>query len=560
MSSLSVGTPAAPSYPKTIQKILESLVEDDPSPMPAITHDIKGIQQKYAELAKDILAKAKGGQPIGAAENENVSVAVDLMEISQKLVFEGNKQQIEVDKLYQNNATESAKHKADVWAYVQAKQVEITKAMVAVQLEAEKFRETMYAAEQDRELKKQEQDFRQKMEANRFAAELREREFKNYVQLQQLKGKDQKDGSAVSADQSIKLTSPFLHQAATLGNVPLMQSYLEAGFDISELNDRGDTPLACAIRAGHLDVAKLLYQKGVKKSFRNKHEQIYLHLAVKSGKKDMVAWVYSWSKTESESLDRRGSTPLALAVRGKHLDIAQFLVNEAHASCLVRDKQVRSLLHLSVSGTDPEMTKWLLSLDVVKKNLLHSTDAKGLYPIQTAVLNGQVDHCKELVNQGAKLHVEDKQKRTLMHLAAEAGHCEMIEWLNGQSEFLSIKDSEGKTPLASGVAAGNTEAVRLLLQLGADKNVRIRGNTLLHLALSKGTYALIDLLLQYDSVLEVENDEGHTPLQLAVLSGRKDLADYLYGRGASLNRKNKLQETPLAPCGEVRKCRDSSMG
>ena len=82
--------------------------------------------------------------------------------------------------------------------------------------------------------------------------------------------------------------------------------------------------------------------------------------------------------------------------------------------------------------------------------------------------------------------------------------------------------------LHAAVAAGNAEAVRLLLDHGADANARQQvGYTPLMGAASAGRADLADLLLRHGGDPSLVNEEGKTAAQIAREHGHADLAERL---------------------------------
>ena len=85
------------------------------------------------------------------------------------------------------------------------------------------------------------------------------------------------------------------------------------------------------------------------------------------------------------------------------------------------------------------------------------------------------------------------------------------------------------------------EAVQLVLQLGADVNATNQnGDTALHIAASKGSNAIVQLLVAKGAKLNLKNKLGQTPLSLTELlvsesarSRLKSTVDLLQKLGAS---------------------------
>ena len=91
----------------------------------------------------------------------------------------------------------------------------------------------------------------------------------------------------------------------------------------------------------------------------------------------------------------------------------------------------------------------------------------------------------------------------------------MIKLLIKHKANVNAKNMYGQTALMnmSGVNK-NTEAVRILLEAGANPNVKTNDkSTPLFSCVNHGTVEDAQELLKYGAIIQVTNDEGITPLQ-----------------------------------------------
>jgi ankyrin repeat protein len=93
---------------------------------------------------------------------------------------------------------------------------------------------------------------------------------------------------------------------------------------------------------------------------------------------------------------------------------------------------------------------------------------------------------------------------------------------------------EGDDILGRFAACGGAEAVRWLLEHGANPNVKSEeGRTPLHLAAERNTGTkVIKLLIDHGADLNAKTADGHTPLYLAKLNNKRVVAKYLRQAGA----------------------------
>lgn len=108
------------------------------------------------------------------------------------------------------------------------------------------------------------------------------------------------------------------------------------------------------------------------------------------------------------------------------------------------------------------------------------------------------------------------------------------------------------TPLMREAEKGNTEAVRRLIEQGADVNAREKmyDSTALMFAAGSGKIDTVRLLLENGADINAKNKLGSTALMLASMNGRTEVARLLAAKGADANAMNKYGATALDHAGE----------
>jgi HEAT repeat protein/ankyrin repeat protein/predicted acylesterase/phospholipase RssA len=101
-----------------------------------------------------------------------------------------------------------------------------------------------------------------------------------------------------------------------------------------------------------------------------------------------------------------------------------------------------------------------------KKKNLTQCDKKKYYPIQCAVMEGDLNAMVSLLKQEkSEKHVVTKEDNTLLHLAAQYGHLPIVEWLIDKEDFDSHqKNKQGQTPTDLAQEANHHEVVVYLRQ------------------------------------------------------------------------------------------------
>ena len=127
---------------------------------------------------------------------------------------------------------------------------------------------------------------------------------------------------------------------------------------------------------------------------------------------------------------------------------------------------------------------------------------------------------------------------TPLHWAAKNGQTEIVKLLLQLPKEKGIdpnaRDGLDMTPLHWAVENGHTQIVELLLQHGADPNAT---NTVLHLAAYKGHTQIVKLLLQHGADPNATN-KVFKALRLAAQEGHAQIVKLLLQHGADVNATN----------------------
>lgn len=86
-------------------------------------------------------------------------------------------------------------------------------------------------------------------------------------------------------------------------------------------------------------------------------------------------------------------------------------------------------------------------------------------PLMMAALKGHTDLARKLIARGADIN---KTGWTPLHYASTHGHLAIMQMLLDEHAYIDAESPNGTTPLMMAAHYGTTEAVRLLLEAGAD--------------------------------------------------------------------------------------------
>ncbi len=141
--------------------------------------------------------------------------------------------------------------------------------------------------------------------------------------------------------------------------------------------------------------------------------------------------------------------------------------------------------------------------------------------------------------------------RTILHFASGAGCLDVVALLLRLGADPNIRDRGDHTPLYSVAnecaSEKGPELVRMLARAGADVNAcgGVTRATPLHMAARRGHVAIARALLDCGAALEPRDRKGDTPLQRAINCGRDNVSHLLLERGATeAGRKAPRRERP----------------
>ncbi|OAA76622.1 ankyrin [Akanthomyces lecanii RCEF 1005] len=366
-----------------------------------------------------------------------------------------------------------------------------------------------------------------------------------------------------------------LFQAAADGNVNVVKLLLERGGDPFVVNNKGLTLTQITAGYGYLDVFQVLLDTGLDV---DTHKGLTpLHHACVDGHADMVRMLLARGANNNAmyeglgalhaaafychlhifeillsnglDLDTAINTPFHITTGQGSVGMVRFLLEcTAKVSETNRDSQL-ILFHASVTRGQSSVTRLL-----IEENDAFGVNARtddGLTPAHLAARAGHVDLIQMLIDQWADVSMTKISGKTPLHDAARFGHVEIlhadvVQLLLGSGTALTAKTANGLTPLHAAALQGHTEVVKLCLDSGAFIDTAdVEGDTPLIDASIWGRIDTIKLLLDRGANLEATNLEGQTSLKAASCQGQTAVAKLLLEIGAKKDVTSYFGSTPL---------------
>ena len=158
-------------------------------------------------------------------------------------------------------------------------------------------------------------------------------------------------------------------------------------------------------------------------------------------------------------------------------------------------------------------------------------------PMHAAVHEDHVKVLSLLIEHGADIECLNRGGSgfTPLNLASYYGRLEIGQCLLDRGANIEARDAQGRTSLVNAVQERHVEFARMLLERGAVQNKR--GKTELHFAVENGFPQAVQLLLEYGADVNVRNNSGHTPSELASSKGYQEIVELIAAYGAeSVNK------------------------
>jgi len=173
-----------------------------------------------------------------------------------------------------------------------------------------------------------------------------------------------------------------LHSACRLGDLTEVRRLVEVeGADIDRTYTGGPTPLSLAALSGQIDVVRYLVE----------HDADMTHAS-------------SWD-----------FTPLRCAATNGHLQVVDYLVRQG------ADVDISDALLFAACGGSVNVVRYLVD---------HGADVMStLAPLRAATSKGHYAVVRYLVQKGADINATNSDGKTLLQIARDAGHTQVVAYL-----------------------------------------------------------------------------------------------------------------------------------
>jgi ankyrin repeat protein len=284
----------------------------------------------------------------------------------------------------------------------------------------------------------------------------------------------------------------------------------------------GGTPLYWAAFHGHEKIAALLLDQGAQVNARGIESATPLYEAAYRGHAGTVKLLLK-HLADVEAQNKSGHTPLYAAVSRCHEDVVRILLE---------------------AGANPNGPPGEAELPHALPRSFTRHRLAGASPLLVAVSSATKRTAETELTPEQKERAQAR-RQTIRRIAAA-----LIVHPKARLDEPLLMVLGQRAPLHMTAIAGDVELTRLLLEHGANPNIRDRapptrwprpdGFTPLHHAAAAGNGELMDLLIQHGANPNIKNSLGQTPADLL-----REQA--LSQHRAKPNTKNSLDQTPADP-------------
>lgn len=360
-----------------------------------------------------------------------------------------------------------------------------------------------------------------------------------------------------------------LFMAARNGDAAMLNLLLEHGAEVNAVSSNGTIPLMMAAASGEVDAVRALLDKGADvDAVEATNEQTAVMFAAALNRADVIGLLAE----HGAELDVRsrvsaipqpggnrggpkvsamgGNTALHYAAREGHFDAVRTLVEAGADVNIVSGSDDLSVVNQAIIIGHFGIAQYLL------ENGADPTLATkgGLTPLY-ATIDAKFAQREWYPPPLANVEQQQVSHLDLMSLIIENG-AEVDAKLGSKPWFRTFGNSMGPDPVGStafwrATQANDIEAMRLLLDAGADPQVQTeKGCSALCVAAglrhsTQGANMVPEarmevvrfLVEELNLAVNTKDEDGHTPLHGAAFVGRNDIIEYLVAHGADIKAR-----------------------
>ena len=295
--------------------------------------------------------------------------------------------------------------------------------------------------------------------------------------------------------------------------------------DLDIKNNLGDTLLVKAVKLGFFDISKLFICWGANLKDRDRYGNTLLMIACENDDIKMSRLLIE-NNADLEERDICNETVLIHACKAEKVEIVRLLL-ENKACVNVRSRDEYTVLMFNYKN-----------ISIPKLLIEHGANVneKGrcdLTPLMRACELLNFDMVKLLIQNNANINEKGRCNQTALMYACEFKAKDIVEYLINKGANINDKANGGATALIFAFFTcikdeqKNFEIVKLLLEHGADVNIKGEYGSPILYACKYWNAKVLKLLIEYGANVYEKDYNGKTLLSLSYERGDKDIINML---------------------------------
>ena len=365
-----------------------------------------------------------------------------------------------------------------------------------------------------------------------------------------------------STAQASVVPTPPLIQAVQSRHMPLIGQLINGGTEVNVIDILGRTASHYAVSRNNQEALKLLLDNGADPNLTDNAGNTLLDLWHEHENKEMLTLLHaagakpSFTKAEEEqpapSHEENTDPPPKAATKNSAQDLWQAAANNdrasterlliAGANATAKNAEGKAPFEVAREAEHAALAAILLRAAAG----INGRDNKSWTPLMWAIAADEWDLVREFIREGA--HIVAFRRQSALDLAKEMkSEAKLIEVFIAEKGVDAVVGEHGHTILMSAARRGNPEIVKLLIDSGADINIRgsISGVTALMVAVGWGHTEIIKLLIDNGADINIKNYHSSTALIVAARSNQTEVVQLLIDNGADLNVRGEHGNTAL---------------
>ena len=309
-----------------------------------------------------------------------------------------------------------------------------------------------------------------------------------------------------------------LQCAIKMNNLQLVKMLVQKGAKINVKPSNGDYPILLAVFNEFWTIFDFLVKNGADLNVKSSSGYYLLHHLVFSDNVNMIRYVLDFPIDVNVKAEESHQTPLLLAVKYRDKEIVRALLENGG-----------NLNSTNITGCNPlitaindnriEIVELLLEFGA---NVNQRNPLSNLAPIHYSVREGFVEITELLLVNGANANAQEPNGVTPIIIASHRGNFAITKLLidydaNVNVTYGDFQTNFAVTSLHNAVMKQHDETVDLLIKSGA--NINARTNTkVTPILIAAGTNSAknLNLLLQYGADKDIRDVTGMTPFEYSL--------------------------------------------